>query len=184
MRHKDEDKARRIKEAVIRLVLEQGFEGASVSKIAKEAGVSPSTVYVYYENKEQMLASIYEEYSVNIYEYLCSQVHCGMDGGQIVSALMHGYHDYIRKNYEIFKFLEQCAHCPSLCDGKKKEDVCSSYATIDEMRAKGIFKDYSAECLATVMFSPVKSIARYYPEDYARDLLNEVVSLIRDSILL
>ena len=63
MRKKDDEKQKRIKNAVMHLILEQGFAGTSISKIAREAGVSPATVYIYYENKEEMLKDIYIEYS-------------------------------------------------------------------------------------------------------------------------
>ena len=52
MRKKDDEKQNNIKKAVIKLILEEGFQGTSMSKIAKEAGVSPATVYIYYQNKE------------------------------------------------------------------------------------------------------------------------------------
>ena len=44
MRVKDESKQQRIKEAMIRLILRDGIDGTSISKIAKEAGLSPNTV--------------------------------------------------------------------------------------------------------------------------------------------
>jgi AcrR family transcriptional regulator len=58
MRRKDDEKQKNIKEAVIKLILKEGFHGTSISKIAKEAGVSPATVYIYYENKDMMLQDI------------------------------------------------------------------------------------------------------------------------------
>ncbi|MBQ6372233.1 MAG: helix-turn-helix transcriptional regulator, partial [Oscillospiraceae bacterium] len=53
MRFKDLDKQQRIKEAMVSLILREGIDGTSVSKIAREAGVSPATIYVYYESKEE-----------------------------------------------------------------------------------------------------------------------------------
>ena len=59
-------KRRRIKDAVIELMLEEGFHGTSISKIARKAEVSPATVYIYYESKEDMLQNIYLEYSEEV----------------------------------------------------------------------------------------------------------------------
>ena len=80
MRRKDFEKEQRVKAAVIKLILEEGFEGASISKIARAAGVSPATVYIYYDNKEQMLSSIYREYANSTYEYLMDRIRADMDG--------------------------------------------------------------------------------------------------------
>ena len=59
MRTRDYDKQQRIKEAMIRLILREGINGASVAKIAREAGVSPATIYIYYESKEDMLSAAF-----------------------------------------------------------------------------------------------------------------------------
>ena len=59
MRHKDEKKEQAVVAAAITLINERGFSEVSIAKIAKEAGVSPATIYIYYENKEDMLNKIY-----------------------------------------------------------------------------------------------------------------------------
>ena len=56
MRTKDQDKQQRIKDAVVHLILREGIDGMSISKIAREAGISPATIYVYYGSKEEMLS--------------------------------------------------------------------------------------------------------------------------------
>ena len=93
MRKKDDEKERNIKEAVIKLILEEGFHGASISKIAKLAGVSPATVYIYYENKENMLQNIYNEYSEDIFDYLLSCVDLKMNGQQLIEILIRSYYN-------------------------------------------------------------------------------------------
>ena len=45
MRTRDYEQQQRIKEAMVRLILREGINGASVAKIAREAGVSPATIY-------------------------------------------------------------------------------------------------------------------------------------------
>jgi len=59
MRHKDENKHRAIVDAAMQLIITEGFGGTSMSKIAKAAGVSPATIYVYFENKQELLDSLY-----------------------------------------------------------------------------------------------------------------------------
>ncbi|MBR3395145.1 MAG: helix-turn-helix transcriptional regulator, partial [Firmicutes bacterium] len=49
MRTRDPEKQKKIKEATVRLILREGINGASVAKIAREAEVSPATIYVYYD---------------------------------------------------------------------------------------------------------------------------------------
>jgi AcrR family transcriptional regulator len=59
MRIQDENKKAAIFNATVKLVNEIGFVAASVAKIAKQANVSPATIYIYYKNKEDLLVSIF-----------------------------------------------------------------------------------------------------------------------------
>lgn len=59
----DEDSAKRrqIIDGARRIFLSQGFDAASMGEIAKAAGVSKGTLYVYFENKEQLFGAIVSE---------------------------------------------------------------------------------------------------------------------------
>lgn len=185
MRRKDFEKEQRVKQAVVRLILEEGFEGASIAKIARAAGVSPATVYIYYENKEQMLASIYREYATNAYEYLAAQMRAEMDAAQLVRALMTGYYSYITENLETFRFVERCAHCPTLAAQVCGEDMCQLFDLLDCLKERGSLRRYSNENLASVMFCPVKALSMDYPagDSHAAQLLDELIGIIQRAIV-
>ena len=59
----DEDSAKRrqIIEGARAVFLAQGFDAASMNDIARAAGVSKGTLYVYFDNKEQLFEAIVEE---------------------------------------------------------------------------------------------------------------------------
>src|SRR4051812_9525899 len=57
----DTAKRRQIIEGARAMFLAQGFDAASMSDIARAAGVSKGTLYVYFENKEQLFAAIVQE---------------------------------------------------------------------------------------------------------------------------
>jgi AcrR family transcriptional regulator len=56
-----EDKRRQIMEGARKTFLAQGFDAASMGEIARAAGVSKGTLYVYFENKEQLFQAIVGE---------------------------------------------------------------------------------------------------------------------------
>ena len=187
MRKKDDEKERSIKEAVIKIILQEGFHGASISKIAKMAGVSPATVYIYFENKENMLQDIYSEYSEEIFDYLLGSVTQGMGGQQLIEMLVRSYYNYILEHKEVFSFVEQFSNCPSLansCSGKK--GICNIYNLIIEMKNNQIIKDYNNENLLAIIFFPIKSIAAdiHKSEVEREDLLQEMIKIIQDAVLL
>jgi len=59
----DEDNAKRrqIVDGARRVFLSRGFDAASMGDIAKAAGVSKGTLYVYFENKEELFAAIVQQ---------------------------------------------------------------------------------------------------------------------------
>ena len=57
----DNAKRRQIIDGGRAMFLEQGFDGASMNDIARAAGVSKGTLYVYFQNKEQLFQAICSE---------------------------------------------------------------------------------------------------------------------------
>lgn len=57
----DGAKRRQIIDGACRVFLAQGFDAASMGAIAREAGVSKGTLYVYFKSKEELFEAIVEE---------------------------------------------------------------------------------------------------------------------------
>ena len=55
MRKKDSAKYQRIIDAATKIFAKKGFYKAKVAEIAKEARVADGTIYLYFENKEDIL---------------------------------------------------------------------------------------------------------------------------------
>ncbi len=186
MRKRDDEKAKSIKEAVIKLILQEGFHGTSISKIAKEAGVSPATVYVYFDNKEIMLKDIYHEYSEEIFDYVLRKVHQGMAGKQLIEILVRSYYTYIQEHREIFNFVEQFSSCPSLASGCSEiKGVCNINSFIAGLKENNIIKDYRLENLTAIIFYPVKYIAfnNHKSEMEKEELLEEMIEIVQAALL-
>ncbi|NUN12779.1 MAG: TetR/AcrR family transcriptional regulator [Myxococcales bacterium] len=64
------DKRERILEAAIAVFAEKGFAQTKVSEIAKVAGVADGTIYLYFENKDDLLIKAYEASMDRILESL------------------------------------------------------------------------------------------------------------------
>lgn len=160
MRTRDIDKQRRIKESMVRLILQDGLGSVSVAKIAKDAGVSPATIYVYYDSKEEMVSEVFRECARQSYTYLQGQLGPEMDGGQFIDAIVRGYYTYTVEHEEIFSFVEQCSRCPGVAPEHTEEDCCCGVMDlIHEYQRRGELNRYSDANLAAVLFAPVKQIA-------------------------
>jgi AcrR family transcriptional regulator len=59
--HEESAKRRQIMEGAREVFLAQGFDAASMGEIARRAGVSKGTLYVYFDSKEQLFEAIAHE---------------------------------------------------------------------------------------------------------------------------
>ncbi|HAR07792.1 MAG: TetR family transcriptional regulator [Cobetia sp.] len=66
MRHRDEHKQQALLEATLHEVAEHGFAVTSVARIARAAGMSPGTLYLYYRGKDDLLEATFREVSRRI----------------------------------------------------------------------------------------------------------------------
>ena len=57
----DSSKRRQIMDGAHRVFMEQGFDGASMNEIARAAGVSKGTLYVYFPDKSRLFEAIVEQ---------------------------------------------------------------------------------------------------------------------------
>lgn len=70
MRVKEGNKDRDILDAAIKVFGEFGYHKAKISKIAEVAGVATGSVYVYFEDKEDIILRIFEEIWVKLHDEL------------------------------------------------------------------------------------------------------------------
>lgn len=94
---KEREKERRRQQIIIaakRVFSDRGFNKATMEDIAKEAELSPGTLYLYFKNKEELYASL----SLRILQYLHIRVahvnkESELDPNQKLKALMEAMYD-------------------------------------------------------------------------------------------
>lgn len=186
VRKKDDEKQRCIKNAVIKLMLEEGFQGTSISKIAKEAGVSPATVYIYYENKDAMLREIYMEYMEDMFQSMLKSITFDMQGEEIITELICRYYYFINENKEIFHFTEQYSSCPILQNScGKMKGAADLYQLLTELKNRQIINNYSNDLLLAILFAPVKAIVSkdYDLSNTSKKRLDELIFMIQKLLI-
>lgn len=55
MRQRDENKIQALTDKAIEMIALDGLENFGINKLARAAGVSPATIYIYYKDKEDLL---------------------------------------------------------------------------------------------------------------------------------
>ena len=74
MKNKNGDKYYRIINAATKVFAKKGFFHAKVSDIAKEAQVADGTIYLYFDNKDDILISLFEEQMTVVLENMMAQL--------------------------------------------------------------------------------------------------------------
>ena len=186
MRKKDDAKQNSIKRAVVQIVLNEGMHGASISKIARAAGVSPATVYIYYENKDVMLRDIYHEYAEEIFSTLTRLVSDDMTAETFIRTVIQAYDRLISQHQEVYHFVEQFSTCPSLsqgCMALKGPEVLDSLITA--YKKQGAIRNYDNTNIWAMIFYPVKGLAgQSCVEDSIHNKqLNEMIEIVQKALL-
>jgi AcrR family transcriptional regulator len=73
----DPAKRKQIIDGARRVFIEMGFDAASMNDITREAGVSKGTIYVYFNNKEELFEALIEEERRSIFSDLYSALERG-----------------------------------------------------------------------------------------------------------
>ncbi len=157
MRTKDENKRHAISHAAIELVYTNGLANTPMSKIAKKAGVSPSTIYVYFENKDDMLNKLYL-YSKEVFiSALLKDIDLNASIKDLSRKIFDNFHAFTKKEPVIFLFAEQFVNSPQLSFGIK-EDVDKLYAplynTLQRGINEGVLRPVGPAILASVFMAP------------------------------
>lgn len=188
MRMKDEIKQKALINATIETVNESGLAASSVSKIAKKAGISPATLYIYYKDKDDLLSSIYLDVKKNIGLHLFNGTDMEMPLKEFLHGLWKNMFRYIRENPEEFMFVEQfsASPCSEVVD---KSEIEKHYEpiikSIEKGITEGIIKDVSIDLINLFLFTPLVALSKnMLKEDHviAEKITDQAFELAWDAI--
>jgi len=163
MRVKDEDKVDRIYQAAVKLINAEGFQGTSMSKIAKEAQLSAATIYLYFENKEDMLNKLYLHLKQQKSKAYLSGSPDLLAKKEFFRTIWFNHYHYIISNPQLFKFLENFANCP-LIDKLNQQQAIDYYRILLDLfnlaKQSGLLKNLSNAILYDLLFAPINNLVK------------------------
>ena len=162
MRTKDDEKQVALFEATVQLVNEIGFAASSVSKIAREAGVSPATLYVYHKNKEDLLVSTYIEIKQDMSRALLKDFAPDRPIRDTLQKVWFNMFAYVSESYKHFQYAEQFSNSPySLLVSKR--DIEKHFEPLILVLQKGIeqkiIKNVNFDILKAFIFYPIMMLS-------------------------
>jgi AcrR family transcriptional regulator len=162
MRTKDDEKEAALFEATVKLVNEIGFASSSVSKIAREAGVSPATIYVYHKNKEDLLVSTYIAIKLDMSKALLRDFDDTLPIRDILRNVWFNMFEYVSNNLEYYKFVEQFSNSP-YSTLVNRQEVEQYFVPLVKVLQTGIeqkiIKNVNFDILTAFMYHPITILA-------------------------
>ncbi|ANZ64900.1 TetR family transcriptional regulator [Secundilactobacillus paracollinoides] len=160
MREKDTAKAKTIIDQVGHIILEEGISNVSMSRIAKASGISSSTIYVYFADKEDVLKQVYLANKQGLADYLAEHVDQNIsDAVAYVRAFMTAVYDFGQTHYDALMIIDQFNHSPLLAHLAVSE--AESFAGFEPLFARvkqapsGTFQAVDPLVLLSFGYAPV-----------------------------
>ena len=105
-KRKDGEKHHRIIEAATKVFARNGFYQSRIAQIAKEAGVADGTVYIYFENKDDILISLFEEQMKAVLDNMALQIAKIDDPAEKLHIFASTHLDLIEKNKDMAEIIQ------------------------------------------------------------------------------
>lgn len=163
MRTKDEHKRIAIYYAAMKIITSDGLSKTSMSKIAKAAGVSSSTIYVYFENKEDMLNKLYLMAKEEASGIILQGLHNHIEVKAGFELFMRNCFSYSLSYPVKFLFQEQFYGSPDLnAETRKTAELYYAplFKILDRGRQQGIIKDCPGELMGAFLFAPALFVVK------------------------
>lgn len=90
-----------ISSAAEQLFMEKGIENTSMNDIAKAAGYSKATLYVYFKNKEELIGVLVLESMQKLYDYIRLAIEKGSDTRECFMEISHALLKY-QEEYPLY----------------------------------------------------------------------------------
>jgi len=163
-KHKDEFKAE-ILEAALTLFAQEGYANFSMRKLAARIDYSPTTIYNYFRDKDDLLFHICENHYAHLMEEIREIRKRGISPEETLREAMLGYIRYSLAHPEQYKVVffsnPQLYGRP---EEFKNRDTMSlrlwrnTCEVIDECMRSGVFRPMDGETLSIVFWSAVHGL--------------------------
>ena len=160
------DKREDIVCAALELITEHGFHGAPMAMIAARAGVGAGTIYRYFENKDVLIAELYQELENRIYPVLTDGYAVDKPIRERFLHLGRAWLKYFIEHPLDFRYLEQYHNSPYGVEFRRdkllgKKGRCDVYRELfADAIAQQAMKDLPLASLIALAFGPLLAVSR------------------------
>ncbi len=162
------DKHRRIIEAAVKVFAKNGFYNSKVSEIAREANVADGTIYLYFENKDDILISLFEEELSNVLDAIYGELAKETDPVKKLERFAEVHLNLVKDHQALSEIIQVEVRQSSKFMKEYKNEKFLEYlniisAIIREGQQKGIFRqDIEPGIAKRAFFGALDEMSRYW----------------------
>lgn len=153
-----------ILEATLHLLANKGFHGFSIKQVADQAGVAAGTVYLYFNDREDLILQLYTEISNRVAAHLFAGHDTQQSLFEQFRQLCLSFWQLFKQKPEILLSKNQFDHLPPDLLRNRYADARATFypllAFFDRGREEGVMKNLSDEILFSLGFEHYFALAR------------------------
>jgi AcrR family transcriptional regulator len=165
MRTRDENKEEAILQRALDMVVEEGFDGLSMQKLAKSACVSPATIYIYFKDKEDLLLQLHKRECNKYFAYILEGFDPEMDFATGLAVQWKRRARYVIDHPYKAHFMEHFSFTPLQVKSIKDRDqhfVKVMHQFVSKAIRNKELVTMPFEVYWSVAFSPLYSLVRFH----------------------
>ncbi|MBO9728706.1 MAG: TetR/AcrR family transcriptional regulator [Chitinophaga sp.] len=169
MRTRNTAKEEAIRSISLKIIAEEGLENLSMQRLAKAANISPRTIYLKYENKEDLLIKLYLEEVLGAYEAaVLEDFTATMDFTAGMQQIWRNIFHYFKNNRPAFVLMQYGKSSPLLNKAYQNNNIRQGeyFAPVQRFlqhhQRAGLIKKFPHDVYRALLFSPVLDLLSEY----------------------
>lgn len=162
------DKHRRIIEAAVKVFAKNGFFNSKVSEIARAANVADGTIYLYFQNKDDILICLFEEEMSRVLDNVRQAIAGEDDPARQLALFAQAHLNLLERNQQMAEIIQVELRQSSKFMKEYKNEKFHEYlniisSIIRDGQAKGVFRaDIKPGVAKRAFFGALDEMSRYW----------------------
>ena len=174
LKEKKPEKYKAILDAAVRVFARKGFYHARVSEIAREAGVADGTIYLYFQNKDDILISLFEDGMKTVIDRVRSEIEKETDPLQKIKCFARAHLSLIEDNKDMAEIIQVELRQSNKFMKEYRNEKFFEYidlisAIVKEGQAQGVIRlDVEPGIVKRAFFGALDEMSRYWVLSFKR----------------
>lgn len=185
IKKKDPEKFHKIISAAKHLILQDGAGAVTTTKVAQTVGIAQSNIYIYFKNKDELIATVYAEAQERVRNSFDSIT--GLDTRTAIKLYIDNMYCFAESDFETFEVLRQIKSLPNLPwrnEDNENEELTAPISLITKAQSEGIMRPVDSDVIMAVTFSALRAHVLAVRNGTARDDCATIKALIYAAVTL